>query len=794
MSVSASSQTGFTLPEYLPLELPVLASNELIPFPLVLLSYEISQPWESEPVRISRATEDKLILLVVFPAADTIPKISSISPIAVIGQVVKVLEFSVERRKVLVQGLARVSIKSSRFEGGCLYAQYEVIDELGIGEPTPRVQQDVAGINQYLNILVEREYLPEEMLVVAEDQLHPGRLADLLFAQLSQDNDQAKIALLDTDPYSRLSRATSLIADICNQVLVAESVQDRVKDKLQNRQREFYLREQIRHIQDELGQEDSHSEDIHDLKERLDRLKLPDEARAETNKQFNRLQNLSPEMGEYSLLRTYLDWICEIPWNKRSRDRLDPKKGAKILDQDHYGLKKAKERILEYLSVRRLNRSAKGPILCFVGPPGVGKTSLGRSVARALGRSYHRISLGGVRDEAEIRGHRRTYLGAMPGRVIQALKSAGTMNPVIVLDEVDKVGNDFRGDPASALLEVLDPHQNKEFRDHYLNLTVDLSGVLFIATANTIDTIPDALLDRMEVIFVTGYTLEEKIKIGTLFVLPRQLEENGLREHHITFTVPALTLIIERYTEEAGVRNLEREVGSLIRKIARKFVEEGKVPKIVTPQLVQSILGPPRYDPEQVSRVSAVGIANGLAWTINGGEIMVVEASIAAGSGTLTLTGQLGSIMQESAQAALSYARAHVAEFAISQGFYEKSDIHIHVPAGATPKDGPSAGITILVALLSVLTKRPVDSRVAMTGEMTLNGKVLPVGGLKEKILAAQRAGIVKVFIPKGNEKDIGDIPKEQRKAIQIIPVSGVDEILKVCLLKRPKKGSASKP
>jgi ATP-dependent Lon protease len=793
MSISSTPQSGFTLPATLPPELPVLASNELIPFPLVLLSYEVSQPWESEPVRIARATEDKLILLAVFPAADTIPKVSSISPIAVIGQVVKVLEFSVERRKVLVQGLARVSIKSSRFEAGCLYAGYEVIDELGTGEPPSRVHQEVAGINQYLNILVEREYLPEEMLVVAEDQQHPGRLADLLFAQLSQDNDQARIALLDTDPYSRLSRATSLIADICNQVLVAESVQDRVKDKLQNRQREFYLREQIRHIQDELGQEDSHSEDIHDLKQRLDKLKLPEEARVETYKQFNRLQNLSPEMGEYSLLRTYLDWICEIPWNKKSRDRLDPKKGAKILDQDHYGLKKAKERILEYLSVRRLNRSAKGPILCFVGPPGVGKTSLGRSVARALGRSYHRISLGGVRDEAEIRGHRRTYLGAMPGRIIQALKAAGTMNPVMVLDEVDKIGNDFRGDPASALLEVLDPHQNKEFRDHYLNLTVDLSGVLFIATANTVDTIPDALLDRMEVISVTGYTLEEKIKIGNQFVIPRQLEENGLGQHKITFTVPALSLIIERYTEEAGVRNLEREVGSLIRKIARKYVEDGKVPRIVTPQLVQSILGPPRYDPEQVSRVSAVGIANGLAWTINGGEIMVVEASIASGSGTLTLTGQLGNVMQESAQAALSYARAHVADFGISQGFYEKSDVHIHVPAGATPKDGPSAGVTILVALLSVLTKRPVDSRVAMTGEITLNGKVLPVGGLKEKILAAQRAGIQRVFIPKGNEKDLGDIPKEQCKAIQIIPVSGVDEILKVCLLKKQKKGSIGK-
>jgi ATP-dependent Lon protease len=450
-------------------------------------------------------------------------------------------------------------------------------------------------------------------------------------------------------------------------------------------------------------------------------------------------------------------------------------------------LRRAKDRILEYLSVRRLNRGAKGPILCFVGPPGVGKTSLGISVARALGRSYHRISLGGMRDEAEIRGHRRTYLGAMPGRVIQALKSAGTMNPVIVLDEIDKIGNDFRGDPASALLEVLDPHQNKEFRDHYLNLTVDLSGVLFIATANTVDTIPDALLDRMEVIFVSGYTLEEKLKIASLFVVPRQLEENGLGHHRISFTAQSLALIIERYTEEAGVRNLEREISNLTRKMARRYVEEGKIPKIVTPNLVQLLLGPSRYDPEHVSREDSLGIANGLAWTVNGGEIMVVEASIAVGSGNLTLTGQLGHVMQESAQAALSYARVHASDYGIAQNFYEKSDIHIHVPAGATPKDGPSAGVTILCALLSVLTNRPVDRSVAMTGEITLNGKLLPVGGLKEKILAAQRAGIERVFIPKGNEKDLIDVPVNERQKIHIISVSDVEQVLKVCLVKKKR-------
>jgi ATP-dependent Lon protease len=774
---------GNKLPEKLSKSLPILASNELVPFPLVLLSYEVSDLWAWEPVRVASLEDDALILLAVFPVNDTMPSADSIGTSGVIGRIVKTLEFSVEKRKVLVEGLARVVFGSLWYKDGCWFAEYDLEREVGV----PPAAKDLQMLDQYLRILVEREYLPEEMLLVLEDVKSAGSLADLLMAQLCQDGIESRIALNDKDPLSRLNRAIALIANICNQVLVAESVQDRVRDKLQGKQREYYLREQIKHIQDELGQEDFHVDDVKDLKEKLVELKLSNEARNEAMRQLNRLQNLSPDSGEYSLLYTYLDWICEIPWGKRSRDRLDPKRAARLLDRDHYGLRRAKDRILEYLSVRRLNRGAKGPILCFVGPPGVGKTSLGISVARALGRSYHRISLGGMRDEAEIRGHRRTYLGAMPGRVIQALKSAGTMNPVIVLDEIDKIGNDFRGDPASALLEVLDPHQNKEFRDHYLNLTVDLSGVLFIATANTVDTIPDALLDRMEVIFVSGYTLEEKLKIASLFVVPRQLEENGLGHHRISFTAQSLALIIERYTEEAGVRNLEREISNLTRKMARRYVEEGKIPKIVTPNLVQLLLGPSRYDPEHVSREDSLGIANGLAWTVNGGEIMVVEASIAVGSGNLTLTGQLGHVMQESAQAALSYARVHASDYGIAQNFYEKSDIHIHVPAGATPKDGPSAGVTILCALLSVLTNRPVDRSVAMTGEITLNGKLLPVGGLKEKILAAQRAGIERVFIPKGNEKDLIDVPVNERQKIHIISVSDVEQVLKVCLVKKKR-------
>jgi ATP-dependent Lon protease len=783
MYTSNPKNSGYEeLPKDLPRELPVFASNELVPFPGVLLSSEISLAYETEPVRLA-VNGSGLLFLASFPVQESQPTTENLLPIGVLGRIVRYLDLGVGRKKLLVQGIVRARIEALRQDDYLMMARFGVINEPLPMSENRAISEVVKGIVQYVQILVEREYLPEEMLLVSDEMDNPGRLADIIIAQLSQDVAQSQTALLELDLFTRLQKASSIIADTCNQVLVAESVQERVKERLQKGQREFYLREQIRQIQVELGNGDAYADEVRGLRELMEEIKFPEDVAQEAFKQLKRLESMPAEAGEFSLLHTYLDWICEIPWGKKTRDKLDPKRAKRILDRDHYGLKRVKERILEYLCVRRLHRDARGPILCFLGPPGVGKTSLGRSVAAALGKKYFRISLGGLRDEAEIRGHRRTYLGAMPGRIVQALKTAGSMNPVIVLDEIDKIGNDFRGDPASALLEVLDPHQNKEFRDHYLNLDIDLSGVLFVATANTADGIPDALLDRLEIISVPGYTLAEKLKIAKLFVVPRQLQENGLEGQGVSFTAASLTFLVERYTEEAGVRNLEREIAGLCRKIARSFVEDGKVVKSVTPRVVQSLLGPTRYDPELSERQDAVGLAMGLAWTINGGELMPVEAAVSSGTGVLTLTGQLGNIMQESAQAAVSFARASARQLKIDPDWYASTDVHIHVPAGATPKDGPSAGITIVTALVSALTKRPVSCRVAMTGEMTLRGNVLSVGGLREKILAAQRAGLESIILPKGNEKDLVDISRSQLKGIEIVFVSHVTEVLEMAIV-----------
>ncbi len=494
-----------------------------------------------------------------------------------------------------------------------------------------------------------------------------------------------------------------------------------------------------------------------------------------------------------SLRRTYLEWIADLPWHKETEDRLDLKRAKKILDEDHFGLDKVKDRILEYLSVRLLNPESRGPILCFVGPPGVGKTSLGKSIARALGRTFNRMSLGGMRDEAEIRGHRRTYVGALPGRIIQGLKQCGSRNPVFVLDELDKIGADFRGDPASALLEVLDPHQNQDFSDHYLNVPFDLSDVLFLATANTMDTIPEPLIDRLEILSIPGYTSQEKHKIATKYIIPRQIKETGLEKEKVQFTEKGISLVIDRYTREAGVRSLEREIGSLCRKRARDVAEHKKLNRTIDEVRVAALLGPTKYDPEVAEQNEAVGLVRGLAWTSLGGEVMPIEVSLAKGAGSLTLTGQLGSVMQESAQAALFYARANTSVLGLEPDFHSKYDIHIHVPSGAIPKDGPSAGITIATALVSALSGRKVSRDIAMTGEMTLRGNVLAVGGLREKALAALQHGITKVIIPFENIKDLEEVPEEQRKQIKFIPVKHVSEVLALALLGRPRKTKGGK-
>jgi ATP-dependent Lon protease len=559
-------------------------------------------------------------------------------------------------------------------------------------------------------------------------------------------------------------------------------------------QREYFLREQLRAIKKELGDMDEATKEMEEYRLKVAQARMPKQAEEEAIKQLSRLEQMHPDAAEASIVRTYLDWLVSLPWSKSTRDKLEVKEAKIILDEDHFNLEKVKDRILEYLSVRKLNRKMKGPILCFVGPPGVGKTSLGQSIARALGRKFVRISLGGMRDEAEIRGHRRTYIGALPGRIIQGIKNAGSNNPVFILDEVDKIGMDFRGDPAAALLEVLDPEQNHSFSDHYLNVAFDLSRVMFITTANLVDPIPSALRDRMEVIRLAGYTEEEKLEIVRRHLLPRQLTENGLRSQDFRISNEVIKQVIMYYTLEAGLRNLEREIGSLCRKVARRIAEGQKGPFAITRGNLHLFLGPPRYLPEGEVEKDEVGVATGLAWTQVGGETLAVEASLMKGKGQLTLTGQLGDVMKESGQAALSYARARADRLNLEPDFYENLDIHIHVPAGATPKDGPSAGVTMATALISALTQIPVRRDVAMTGEITLRGKVLPIGGLKEKAIAALRARVKEVIIPEANKKDLVEIPKNVKRRLKFVPVADMDEVLTVALLKSPfYKGKKTK-
>jgi ATP-dependent Lon protease len=765
-----------------PTLLPVLPSKDLVSFPSVMMALFVSGP-QGIAVVEQAVTPDRLIFIVGQKNIEAeIPHTRDLYKIGVIAKVIRMLKLPDDRYKVLIQGQARARAKRYRRDE-IIFAEIELLenDQGTFDHPDAKVFGD--RIRKNIQVLVEHEHLPEEMLLVIEDITTPGHLADVILAHYRLPPELAQSLLEEPNWLLRLAKTDHLITDELNRFLVSENIQDKARDELNKGQREYYLREQIRQIQTELGEEDGTKEEIASLKTALEEAKLPKAGAKEAFKQLSRLERMPTESSEYALLRTYLEWITDLPWSVHTRDRLDIKEAKKILDQDHYGLEKAKERILEYLSVRKLNKDLRGPILCFVGPPGVGKTSLGKSIARALNRKFFRMSLGGMRDEAEIRGHRRTYVGALPGRIIQGLKQAGSTNPVFVLDELDKVGTDFRGDPASALLEVLDPHQNKEFRDHYLNINFDLSEVLFIATANTVDTIPEALLDRLEIIYISGYTTEEKEKIARKFIIPRQVEEHGLDSLKLQFSTEAIMYLIERYTLEAGVRNLEREIGSLCRKIAREHAELHKKHRRITVDLITKLLGATKFDPETKDMRDLVGVSRGLAWTVNGGEMMPVEASVAKGNGNLTLTGQLGSIMQESAQAALFYARANAKALGLNPSFGQKNDIHIHVPGGATPKDGPSAGVTIACALVSALSERPLKGNVAMTGEITLVGNVLPVGGLKEKALAALRYGINTIIIPEENIKDLEEIPKEQRDKMKFISVKHVDEVIKHSLL-----------
>ena len=782
----------------IPEELPILPLRKAVVYPLTAQPLTVGKPRSIK--LIDDAVLGKRIIGLVAaknPEVDE-PGPDDIYPVGTAAMILGLRKAPGGTILLLVQGLERIKIGEFTQLTPYLKARVKVAPD--VLEESIEVEALSRNVVELFRRMVSlMPHVPEEFVMMTLDVDDPRQLAYAIASHLRISVEEAQ-QILELDEVKEKLRKLMLILNRELEVLeLGKKIQSEAQSEMQKVQREFFLREQLKAIKKELGEKDEQAMEIEELRQKIEAAGMPEEAEKEAKRELDRLSKLPTAAAEYSVIRTYLDWLVNLPWNKTTEDNLDIARARRILDEDHYDLEEVKERILEYLAVRKLKlerkeerekeevtdyirREREGAILCFVGPPGTGKTSLGRSIARALGRKFVRMSLGGMRDEAEIRGHRRTYIGALPGRIIQAIRRVGTKNPVFMLDEVDKVGKDWRGDPASALLEVLDPEQNREFRDHYLDVPFDLSQVMFITTANILDTIPPALRDRMEILKLSGYTEEEKIKIAQGYLIPRQIRENGLRQDEIEFTEGALRKIIREYTREAGVRNLERKIGGICRKVATKVAEgqEGKV--VVTEENVADYLGKPEYFFEAAERLEIPGVAVALAWTATGGDILFIEATKMPGKKGFILTGQLGDVMKESAQAALSYVRSKAEELGIDGNFFEKHDIHLHVPAGAIPKDGPSAGITMATALASLLTGRPVKPDVGMTGEITLRGKVLPVGGIKEKVLAAHRAGLKTVILPKRNEKDLDDIPDEVKKEMKFILVDTVDEALDAAL------------
>lgn len=769
----------------MPDTLPLLPVRDIVVFPYMILPLFIGREMSIKAVDDALAKDRLILLAAQKDINEEDPKPEGIYKVGTVAMIMRMLKLPDGRVKILVQGLAKAAIDEYVQMSPTYLVKLTKIKEPPVPEITLEVEALMRAVKDQVGKIISMgKILSPDVILILDSINDPGRLADLVASNLGLKIEESQQILEIVDPLERLNKVNEFLNREVQLLTMQVKIQSQAREEMTKTQREYYLREQLRAIQAELGEMDERAEEINELREKIKAAKMPEEVEKEANKQLKRLEQMHPDAAESAVIRTYIEWLAELPWSVATQDNLDLKSAQKVLDEDHYDLEKIKERIVEYLGVRKLKEKMKGPILCFVGPPGVGKTSLGKSIARALGRKFIRISLGGMRDEAEIRGHRRTYVGALPGRIIQGIKQAGTNNPVFMLDEIDKVGTDWRGDPSSALLEVLDPEQNYAFSDHYLNLSFDLSNVMFITTANLLDPIPPALKDRMEVIALSGYTEEEKVRIARKYLVPRQIGENGLKPEDIDITDEGLRHVISHYTREAGLRNLEREIAGVCRKVARGIAEGKKGVTKVTAANLHRFLGVPKFLPEAEQEKSEVGVATGLAWTEAGGEILYVEASVVKGKGGVTLTGHLGEVMKESAQAALSYARSRAGEFNIPEDFYEKNDIHIHVPAGAIPKDGPSAGVTMATTIISALTKIPVSKDVAMTGEITLRGKVLPIGGLKEKALAALMAGIKTVIIPRRNEKDLEEIPKELRKKINFIFVDHIDEVLKVALLK----------
>jgi len=761
---------------------PALPLRDLIIFPHMVVPLFVGRTKSLNAVEEAISNDGNLI--VVFQKDPNIedPKYEDIYSTGVLAKIIQSLKETTGVMKILVEVIERVKINEFSTYKNYFSVNFDFIKEEyqtdTETEALTRVLLDL--LQKYLNLNLS---VPKELYTTISTMDNPLKICDAIAGYLPLKLKDKGI-ILETIPLKERLKALIEILNREIEILeVQKKIQDKVVKKIEDTQRQYILTEQLKQIQRELGKEEETPE-IAELKEKIKKANMPKNVEEKALEELNRLSKMMPLSPEATVSRTYIEWLVSLPWSISTEDNLDIKHAKKILDEDHYGLEKVKERILEYLAVRNRTNSLRGPILCFVGPPGVGKTSLGKSIARALGRKFVRVSLGGIRDEAEIRGHRRTYIGALPGRIIQSMRKAGVNNPVFLLDEIDKLGKDFRGDPASALLEVLDPEQNKNFSDHYLEVEFDLSKVLFITTANTEFTIPPPLLDRMEVISLPGYTVWEKKEIAKNFLLPRQMKEHGLNENNIKISDEAIFKIIKNYTREAGVRNLEREIANICRKVTKEIVETGKEgPYLITAKNIEKYLGPEKYTSLEIEKDNKIGVATGMAWTEYGGEIIFTEVLTMKGKGELILTGQLGDVMKESARAALSYVRAHSEEIGINPDFYKEIDIHIHVPEGAIPKDGPSAGVTIVTALVSCLTNRPVDASVAMTGEITLQGKVLKIGGLKAKILAAHRAGIKKVIIPKENNKDLVEIPKKVKDSLHIIEVEDIKDVLKQAII-----------
>lgn len=782
-------------PVEIPNVLPMLPVRDIVVYSYMFLPLFVGR--ESSIKAVDAAMEkDRLILLTTQkdPANDK-PEPQDIYSVGTVAMVMKKLKLPDNRIKILVQGLVKAKIKNYIQSSPLFMVEIEKIEDIPPGEITVEIEALMRNVKEQCEkILSLKGLVSPEVMEVLENVNDPGRLADLVASNLRLNIEESQKILEIFDPVERLKRVNDHLSKELELSTMQAKIQSQAKEEMSKTQREYFLREQLRAIKTELGDLDEKAQEVNEFSEKIKKAKMSEEAEKESRKQLTRLEQMHPDSAEASIVRTYLDWMVELPWSKSTKDCLDIKKAEKVLNEDHYDLEKVKERILEYLSVRKLKKKMKGPILCFAGPPGVGKTSLGKSIARALGRKFVRISLGGIRDEAEIRGHRRTYIGALPGRIIQGLKQAGTNNPIFMMDEIDKVGADFRGDPSAALLEVLDPEQNYAFSDHYLNITFDLSNVMFITTANMIEPIMSALKDRMEVIELSGYTDEEKLKIARQFIIPRQLKENGISEKYVKLSDEGVLGIVNQYTQEAGLRNLEREIGTVCRKVARKIAEGDKAQHKITRNNLNKYLGAPKRIPEEEQQYNEIGIATGLAWTQVGGEILYIEATLMKGKGNLVLTGSLGDVMKESAQAALSYIRSQADDLEIPYSVFEKNDIHVHVPAGAIPKDGPSAGITIATALISAITKVPTSKDIAMTGEITLRGRVLPIGGLKEKSLAALRHNITKIIVPERNRKDLEEIPETLKKKVEFIFVKHIDDVIDIALVKKIRRSGGKTP